>query len=159
MHSCRAFIDPRNLCGSSRPGKPITSLSQNCSFPRIPIGCRERCSGVLMMDSLPSSSVVSPHRDRASWEMHFEAVIERVWRCTSSQRSSELRDALAGPDRASLEMYLEAVIERVRRCTWRPSSCELGDALGGRYRVNLEMHLESVIDRDWSTWMWSICRR
>jgi len=44
-------------------------------------------------------------------EMHSEAVIERVWRCTWRPRSSELRDALGGRDRASLDMHLEAVIE------------------------------------------------
>ena len=42
-------------------------------------------------------------------EMHLEAVIERIWRCT-----------------------FEAVIKRVWRCTWRPRSSELRDALGGR---------------------------
>jgi hypothetical protein len=42
-------------------------------------------------------------------EMHFEAVIERVWRCNWRPRSSELRAALAGYDRARLEEYLEAV--------------------------------------------------
>jgi hypothetical protein len=41
--------------------------------------------------------------------MHWEAVIERVWRCTWRPRSSELRDALSGYDRARLEEYLEAV--------------------------------------------------
>jgi len=49
-------------------------------------------------------------------EMHSEAVIERVWRCTWRPRLSELRDALGGRDRrdqASLEMHFEAVIERV----------------------------------------------
>jgi len=47
----RDYIDPRNLCGSSRPGTlsyPLTlflrSSSQNCSSSRIPFGCRERCS-------------------------------------------------------------------------------------------------------------------
>jgi len=55
-------------------------------------------------------------------EMHLEAVIERVWRCTWTLRSSELRDALGGRHRASLEMHLEAVID------------EFGDALGGRDR-------------------------
>jgi len=65
-------------------------------------------------------------RDRASLEMHFqvvivnsemhlEAVIERVWRCTWRLRSSELRDALGGRDRASLEMHLEAMIVRTCR--------------------------------------------
>jgi len=36
-------------------------------------------------------------------EIHSEAVIERVWRCTWRPRSSELRE--------SLEMHLEAEIE------------------------------------------------
>jgi hypothetical protein len=44
-------------------------------------------------------------------EMHCEAVIERVWRCTWRLRSSELRAALGGQDRASPEMHLEAMIE------------------------------------------------
>jgi len=44
-------------------------------------------------------------------EMHFEAVIERVWRCNWKLRFSELRDTLRGRDRASLEMHLEAKIE------------------------------------------------
>ena len=56
-------------------------------------------------------------------EMHSEAVMERVWRCTWGPRLSELRDALRGCHRVSLEMHLEAVIdviERVWRCTLRP---------------------------------------
>jgi len=44
-------------------------------------------------------------------EMHFEAVIEGVWRCNWRPRLSELRDALGGRDRVSLEMHLEAEIE------------------------------------------------
>jgi len=44
-------------------------------------------------------------------EMHSEAVIERVWRCTWRPRSSELRDALGDRDRASLDMHLEAMID------------------------------------------------
>jgi len=43
-------------------------------------------------------------RDRASLEMHLEAVIKRVWRY-----------ALGGRNRASLEIHLEAVIELVWR--------------------------------------------
>jgi len=38
-------------------------------------------------------------------EMHLEAVIDRVWRCTGRPRWSELRDALGGRDRASLQMH------------------------------------------------------
>jgi len=43
--------------------------------------------------------------DGVNSEMHFEAVIERVWRCTSRPRSSELRDALGGRDQSSVEMH------------------------------------------------------
>jgi len=49
--------------------------------------------------------------DPLSLEMHWEAVIDRVWRCTWRPRLSELRDALGGRDRASLEMHLEAEVE------------------------------------------------
>jgi len=49
--------------------------------------------------------------DRSSLEMQWEAVIERVWRCTGRRRCSELRDALGGHDRASLEMHWEAEME------------------------------------------------
>jgi len=55
-------------------------------------------------------------------EVHYEIVIEGVWRFTCGGRS-----------RASLEIHLEAVIERV----WRY-------ALGGRNRVRLEEYLEVV---------------
>jgi len=53
--------------------------------------------------------------NRASLEMHLEALTERVWRCTWRPRSSELRDALGGHDRANLE----AGFEQVWRYTWR----------------------------------------
>ena len=44
-------------------------------------------------------------------EMHFEAVIEPVWRCNWRPRLSELRDTFRGRDRVSLEMHLEAEME------------------------------------------------
>jgi len=37
-------------------------------------------------------------RDRASLEMHLEAMINRIGRCAGSSRWSELRDALGGRD-------------------------------------------------------------
>ena len=87
--SCPAFIDPRNLCGSSWPGihsYPLTLYlhcsSQNCCFSRMPFGCVARCGGMLMIGCLPASSTISPHRDRVNLQMHFEAVIDRVGRCT-----------------------------------------------------------------------------
>jgi hypothetical protein len=42
-------------------------------------------------------------------QMHWQAMIERVWRCTWKPRSCELRDALGGHDRSRLEEYLEEV--------------------------------------------------
>jgi len=91
--------------------------------------------------------------DWVNSEMHLEAVIEWVWRCTWRPWSCEL----AGRNRASLEIHLEAVIERVWRCTWRPWSSKVGDALGGRDRASLEMHWEAVIEQVWRyTWrLWS----
>jgi len=38
---------------------------------------------------------------KGSLEMHFEAVMEGVWRCNWSPRLSEIRDALGGLDQAS----------------------------------------------------------
>jgi len=73
--------------------------------------------------------------DWENLEMHLEAEIKRVGRCTWSPRS------------CNYEMHLEAVIERVWRCTWRPRSSwtqwctwrprssQLGEAFGGRDHV------------------------
>jgi len=62
-------------------------------------------------------------------EIHLEAMIEQVWRCTWRPRLSELRDALGGRDRASWGIHFEPVIERGWRCNWRPRLSELRDAL------------------------------
>ena len=82
-------------------------------------------------------------RDRVNPEMHLEAVIERVWRCTWrprsswtqrctwTPRSSEIGDAFGGRDWVT------------QWCTWRPWCRDFEDALGGRDRVNSEMHLEA----------------
>jgi hypothetical protein len=48
-----------------------------------------------------------------SLEMHLEAVIKQVCRCTWKQSSSEYVDAIRSCDRATLEKHLEAVIEGV----------------------------------------------
>jgi len=90
--------------------------------------------------------------DWVNSEMHLEAVIERVWRCTWRLRSSELRDALGGRDRASLEMHLETEIEWTQRCTWRPGSSKFGDALGGHDHANLQAVIERVWRYTWKPW-------
>jgi hypothetical protein len=92
--------------------------------------------------------------------IHWEAVIERVWRCTWRPGWSELRAALGGRDRSSLEMHVEPKIERVGRCAWSRRSSELRDAHSGCDRASLEIHLQAMIERDWrSTWRWSIWRQ
>ena len=63
-------------------------------------------------------------------EMHFSAVIERVWRCNWRASWSQLRDALGGHDQSSLEIHWDAVIERVWRCPLRPRSSKFGDGIG-----------------------------
>ena len=55
-----------------------------------------------------------------SVEMHLEAVIERMWRCTLRPGSSEFGHALGGQDRVNSEMPLEAIIAEDSRYTARP---------------------------------------
>ena len=75
-HSCQAFIDPCNLCGSSLPRTPSYALtlflhwvSQNCSVSWSPFGRRE-------------GSPVSAHHHCVTLEMYFWAVKEQVWTWT-----------------------------------------------------------------------------
>jgi len=125
-------------CISVTPESPYTHHhSFHLPYPRIsvhPPSLRNDILGV---------------RDRSSLEMHWEAVIEWVWRCTGRPRWSELRDALGGRDRFSLEMHWEAKMEWTQICTWRPWSSKFGDALGGRDGVNSEKDLEAVIIPVW----------
>jgi len=82
-------------------------------------------------------------------DIHLEAVIEQVWRCTWRLWLSECWYALGGRDGVSLEIHLEAVIEWVWRFTWKLSWCELG----GHNHVYLKIHLEAVVERVWRcTW-------
>jgi len=96
--------------------------------------------------------------DRVNLEMHLEAVIDRVWRCTGKPWSSEFGDAFGDRDWVNSEMHWEAVIERVWRCNWRPRLSELRESLQGRDRASLEMQLETEIEwtqrytpRPWSS--------
>jgi len=66
MHSCQVFWDPHSLSGTLQPGSlsyPLTlhqcTLSQECSFSWILFGCWDRCGGVWMIGSPPTSSAVS----------------------------------------------------------------------------------------------------
>jgi len=81
--------------------------------------------------------------------MHWEAMLEAVWRCSWRPRSSELRDALCGHDQASLEMQLETENMWTQICIKRPWSREYGDVLGGHDRVSLEMNFAPIFKRGW----------
>ena len=67
-HSIRDIVDPRNCVYhqrqvvSYRSTRFLHSSNQNHSVSCIPHGCRGRCSIVLMVVSLASSSIVSPQR-------------------------------------------------------------------------------------------------
>jgi len=90
-------------------------------------GCSVRCDGVLLIESLTSSVIISPCSDRVNLQMHTEAVIG--WTRTSYW--SEMRDTLHGRTRASFKII-----------TWRPWLSEPG----GCYSVSLELHLETMIE-------------
>jgi len=49
--------------------------------------------------------------DQASLEMYWEDKIERVWKCTSWLRSSNLQDSLGGHDNGRLEIHLKVQIK------------------------------------------------
>jgi len=42
-------------------------------------------------------------------EIHLEAMIDQVWRCTGRPLSNEFGDALGGQDGVNSEMHSEAV--------------------------------------------------
>jgi len=86
---------------------------------------------------------------RSSVEMHWEAVIQWVWRYTWRPWSIGFGNALGCRDRVNSEMHLQAVIKRVWRCTGRPRGGERREALGGCDLSSLEMHLEAVTERVW----------
>jgi len=91
-------------------------------------------------------------RDRVGLEMHLEAEIEWIERCTWRPWSSKLGDALGGQDQVNSETHTEVVIERVWRCNWRPRSGKLRDGLWGRDWARSEMNSEAENERtQWCT--------
>jgi len=146
-HSCQAFTDQRNLCGSSQLGTqsdPLTfylrSMSQNHSFSWKPFGFWQRRGRVFVMSSLWSSSAPSPHHDHVNIGMNLEAMRKLVSRCTSSLKLGKVMDANVVFDRVSWERhsgcldhaYSQNVIVWVLRWIWRPWLSELRDAVLGR---------------------------
>jgi len=116
-HCCPVFIDPHNICRSSRPGIPsyplthfLHSSNKKSSFARIPFRCHAGCGGVLIKGWLPSSSTISPYCDRVNLGIHSQAVIVQVWRPWSCE--------LGRHNHQCWQIHSEAAIERVWRCTW-----------------------------------------
>jgi len=89
--------------------------------------CAWKCRSTELGDTLRG-------RDRATWHMTLEAVIEHIWRFTWRPWLCEL----AGLNLTGLEIHMHAVIKRVWRSTWRPWSGECGDTLGCRDRASLD---------------------
>jgi len=88
--------------------QPLSLLEDECDRACLRCSWRRRSSE--LRDALGG-------RDRASLEMHLEAMIVGTCR----PKSKESGDTLGGHDQASLETHLEAVIERDWTTTWRRS--------------------------------------
>jgi len=144
-------------------------LSIYPGVPRIytPRRAFQLCYPCISVHPLSHLNDILGGRDRSSWEMHWEAVIEWVWRCTWRPRWRELRDARGGRDWASLEMHLEAEIEwtqkmhleadRVFRCTLRLWPSKFGDGLAGDDGARLEEYLKAVDLEGGATAAESLC--
>jgi hypothetical protein len=89
---------------------------RNCMAPdememRRCLSSPESPEYVLPVAQSTSVTPVSPYNRRRSLTIYFEAVIERVERCTCKPESSELRHTLRGRDQASLEIQLEVEVK------------------------------------------------
>jgi hypothetical protein len=90
--------------------------------------------------------------NRVTIEMHLEAMIKQVWRCTRRPWSSRFGDALGGRDRVNTAMHLESVTERDWRYTWRLWSTEFGDGFEPYNWATLEEYLGVVDGRCARCW-------
>jgi len=105
-------------------GAPMTSLGAPTTSQGAPqITVKQSGKNIIFFENVTGAPV---NDDRVKSEIHSEAVIKQVWRCTWRRYSSVLGDIQGGRDRVDLEMHSEIVIEQVWRCTWRPQSSELG---------------------------------
>ena len=86
---------------------------------------------ILRVARFTADTPVSPDTHRRSLMILFEAVINRVGRCTGRPWRSRFGHALGARDRVNSEMHSEAVTEQVWRCTCRIWSSETGGVLGG----------------------------
>jgi len=109
-HSVCDFVVPLNCLDAQRRvvSYPLTwfihSSNQNHSFSWIPFGCRVRCGGVLMVGSLPSSSIVAPQRPPSGASLKVLSM--DVSRCSS--------DYAWVPSAARLTVYIYT--ERLKYC-------------------------------------------
>jgi len=81
-------------------------------------------------------------------EMHLEAVIKRVSRCTWMPRLCNVGSL----DWASVEMHLQAKIEWSQWRTWRPYSSKFADALGGYNWGRLGINSEAILKQTCRLW-------
>jgi hypothetical protein len=59
----------------ARRGGFLHCLSQNISFVRIPVGCREWCSAMLPLGFLSPSSAFSPHPEETMVNIHYNSPV------------------------------------------------------------------------------------
>jgi len=96
---------------------------------------------------------VAPENDnRVNLEMHSEALIQRLWRCTLRHWFSDSGDALGCANWEYLGIYMDTVTKWTKRYPPRLYSSEFGDALGSHCRVNLEAVIEQVWRYTWRPW-------
>jgi len=82
-------------------------------------------------------------------QMHLEAEIKRVWRCTQSLRSSVLSVAIGDQDWVSIVLQWGAVAKWDLWWTWRPWVRKYQDALGGYDWASFEIQLVAIIKQAW----------
>jgi len=109
--------DPRNCVDPRKERvRPKVGKDRVCIFVEWQDEMKMRCclstlgspKDILRVAQSTSVTPVSPYTHRRSSTICFEAVIDRVWRCTWRPGWSEPRDALGGRDPVSMEMHLQS---------------------------------------------------
>jgi len=133
-HSCRAFIDPLNLCGSSHNLAKLTYIHALCVVPHSLLPTVHRSTqyvcfiitGYPHTIFLPASSI-NYNIIRIPFRHH--APCGRMMRMGCSPSSFPISPH---GDWVDLQIHSEAVKQRLWRRTGRPYRCEVGDLLGRR---------------------------
>jgi hypothetical protein len=90
-------------CCQSTPGSPdyILRVSHSNSVTPVSPLTHSRSLTIYLEALIELGGDALGGRDQVNWEMHLEAVIDRVWRCTGRPCSSEFGNSLGGRDRVN----------------------------------------------------------